>query len=404
MVYFGDPVHSLTYLREIDYACPSGYNAADHWMDLLVVDSAAEDDDDWAEDMSGDELQITRENSTLRRRQSRTHSAAQLSSSRGALIEAWNSEAFAAEIDVMIKNESSAVGGEGANRDEPKFNVSWATQCMVLIHRSMKNSRSAIFTPLNIIKSAVIGISTGLLWFQIDYTEATVTDISGYFFFTMSYWVFESTFSALMAFPNEREIIFKERGSGSYNLSAYFVAKTTSEAPTHLALPFIYMTVSYWMAGINNTFSAFFGSTCITMLSVLAGESLGLAIGASVLDQERAMAIMVVVSLTLLLVGGFFLRGIPYWLEWLRFLSPFKYAFDGVQQIVFDRDVPCDGSGILEQYCMGGNEGYATSEEVLKHLGVQGSVGFNAGLLFLMFLVPRYFAFIMLKRANSTER
>ena len=44
VVYFGTPVHSLTYLREQNLACPDGYNAADHWMDLLVTDSAVEEE------------------------------------------------------------------------------------------------------------------------------------------------------------------------------------------------------------------------------------------------------------------------------------------------------------------------------------------------------------------------
>ena len=43
-VYFGTPVDSLQYLRQLDMACPDGYNAADHWMDLLVTDSAVEEE------------------------------------------------------------------------------------------------------------------------------------------------------------------------------------------------------------------------------------------------------------------------------------------------------------------------------------------------------------------------
>merc|ERR1712224_1113853 len=38
VVYFGKPTESLDYLKTIDLACPEGCNAADHWMDLLVLD------------------------------------------------------------------------------------------------------------------------------------------------------------------------------------------------------------------------------------------------------------------------------------------------------------------------------------------------------------------------------
>jgi ABC-type multidrug transport system ATPase subunit len=40
VVYFGNPVTSLEYLRRQNLACPDGYNAADHWMDVLVIDDS----------------------------------------------------------------------------------------------------------------------------------------------------------------------------------------------------------------------------------------------------------------------------------------------------------------------------------------------------------------------------
>merc|ERR1712232_946086 len=43
VVYFGKPSNSLSYLKSLDLACPDGYNAADHWMDLLVSPAEAEE-------------------------------------------------------------------------------------------------------------------------------------------------------------------------------------------------------------------------------------------------------------------------------------------------------------------------------------------------------------------------
>ncbi len=40
VVFYGSPTDSLAYCKGLGYACPDGYNAADHWMDLLVEDSA----------------------------------------------------------------------------------------------------------------------------------------------------------------------------------------------------------------------------------------------------------------------------------------------------------------------------------------------------------------------------
>merc|ERR1719253_726517 len=135
----------------------------------------------------------------------------------------------------------------------------------------------------------------------------------------------------------------------------------------------MYMVPSFWMAGIDNRFGVFVSSTCCCLLSVLAGESLGVMIGASISAMDKAMTVMTVSSLGLMLLGGFFVENIPSWVSWAKYLSPFKYAFDGSLQLVFDRPVPCDGSGKLESLCAGSDEGYASADEVQKILGIQGS-------------------------------
>ena len=55
VVYLSTPNGSLEYVRDRGLECPGGYNAADHHMDLLVVDGAIEyDDDDDDDDGGGD--------------------------------------------------------------------------------------------------------------------------------------------------------------------------------------------------------------------------------------------------------------------------------------------------------------------------------------------------------------
>lgn len=321
------------------------------------------------------------------------------------LVESWDAEASAKKIqeEAEAPGRGKLVRRQSILETEKSFNSTWWTQYTVLVHRSMKNSRSAIFTTMNLIKAGAIGLMCGLLWFQMPYTESTVYDRSSYYFFTMTFWVFDAMFTAYMAFPLERSIIFKERSSGAYHLSAYFMAKTTSEAPARLALPAIYMTISYWMSGVNNNFGIFIASTLCSLLSVLAGESIGLFLGAAVLDMEKGMVIMTVAALGLMVVGGFFVRNIPHWLLWLGYISPFKYSYNSSVQLVFDRPIPCDGSGLLAA-CAGGDTGAASVEDVLQFLGVQYSAGFNAAMLLVIFIVVRIFAFYALKSKKAEER
>ncbi|KAG7344451.1 ABC-2 type transporter [Nitzschia inconspicua] len=417
VVFFGTPYDSLHYLKTQKVGCPDGYNAADHWMDLLVKDSAIEDSTttviidanegskksetgETDKHFSSDPVQSK---STGQIRKETNHSV--VMSTRERLIQAWDSEAVAEQMDSCVERDSnSATVKDPLGENVSKYNTGWMLQYRTLVHRSLKNSRSAIFTPINIIKSCALGLVSGLLWFQMSYTESRVFDRSSYFFFTMTFWVFDAMFQSFMAFPQERTVILKERASGSYRLSAYFMGKTTSEMPTRLVLPLLYMIISFFMASISNKFSTFIATTLISLLSVMAGESIGLFVGATIYDMEKGMTAMTVISLALALLGGFFVENVPSFLQWAKFVSPFKYAYDASLPLVFDDPVPCDGSGALEGICGGSDTGFAQPEEVVAYLGVQGSVGFNVGILIVFGLMPRYVAYLALRAKKEGDR
>ncbi len=214
VVYFGSPRNSLTYLRNCNLSCPDGYNAADHWMDLLVHDTAIDESTTRMASFASDELTMRTGNElddTFRsgagsivlaedrptemdgssETNAETDQGVMIESfsmtTRERLIRAWDNGAIA---DLMDQATLDAVDEDTANTGMyGKYNTSWGMQYRVLVHRSLKNSRSAIFTPINLIKSAALGLVSGALWFQMDYTEATVFDMSSFFFFTMTYWV-----------------------------------------------------------------------------------------------------------------------------------------------------------------------------------------------------------------------
>jgi ATP-binding cassette subfamily G (WHITE) protein 2 len=208
-----------------------------------------------------------------------------------------------------------------------------------------------------------------------------------------------------MTFPAERTVILKERASGSYRLSTYFMAKTTADAPVRVLLPFLYMFVSYWMTGIDASFVTFLGTVGCTLLSVMAGEALGLFFGAALYDMEKALTAMTVFAIFLMLLGGFFVQNPPVWIAWGKYISPFKYAFDSSLQLVFrGRKVPCDGSGALQALCGSSTTGYVSGDAVIPAIGLQGSIGFNVGMLLVICFIPRYFAYVALRIKKEGDR
>jgi len=87
-------------------------------------------------------------------------------------------------------------------------------------------------------------------------------------------YVFSVPCSSLCAVPAEHVVISKERRSGSYHLSAYYLAKTVSELPLVLLLPLVFLTISYWAAAINS-WASYFALLLIVTVSNLAGQASG---------------------------------------------------------------------------------------------------------------------------------
>jgi hypothetical protein len=62
---------------------------------------------------------------------------------------------------------------------------------------------------------------------------------------------FNLLFKALMTFPSEMPILLKERASGMYRLSAYYIARTSASLPLDLSYPLLLVTLAYWMGALR---------------------------------------------------------------------------------------------------------------------------------------------------------
>jgi len=71
--------------------------------------------------------------------------------------------------------------------------------------------------------------------------------------------------------PSEHVVISKERATGTYHLSAYYLAKTLSELPLLLLLPSIFIIPVYWAAGLNGP-ASFFGTWFILLTNCFVAQ------------------------------------------------------------------------------------------------------------------------------------
>lgn len=146
------------------------------------------------------------------------------------------------------------------------------------------------------------------------------------FFFSV-FWGFFPLYNAVFTFPQERAMLIKERSSGMYRLSSYFLARTAGDLPMELALPTAFVIIIYWMGGLRPDPASFILSLLVVLLSVLVSQSLGLAFGAILMDVKQATTMASVTTLVFLIAGGYYIQQIPPFIIWLKYLSFSFYCY-----------------------------------------------------------------------------
>jgi ABC-type multidrug transport system ATPase subunit/ABC-type multidrug transport system permease subunit len=401
IVYNGSPHKCMQYLATLHFLPDADYNPADYLMDLVNATEVPNSS-------SGEEIILTSPGQSLTEIEPPTTTPSQLLSCRARLIAGWDNSPIEQEIDQILGFETdpaaataTAEGKETDSNDDSdsnmvKYPTSYSTQFFTLLGRALVVSKSKSMTNLQLYQTVGLGLISGLCWWDMPYTENTVMDRAGFIFFFMTFWFFMTLFQGMMQFLPERTIILKERAAGSYRLSAYYLSKSISELPIRLSLPFLYLVISFPMSSLAPSAQVFFQVVSVQLLSALAGESIGVFIGTTTLDYEKAMVIATLVSMALMLTGGYFVQNLPTFVQWIRFVSPFKYSYDSCLRLVFYYNIKCDQGDILVQ-CSDPSLKSVAPEVVWNYLNQQGTVGFNVGLLILFIIVFRVAAYLALR-------
>ena len=78
--------------------------------------------------------------------------------------------------------------------------------------------------------------------------------------------------NAIFTFPQERDMLLKERASGMYRLSAYFWARIVGDLPLELTLPTAFVVITYWMGGLKNSFVGFLLTLLVVLYNALVAQ------------------------------------------------------------------------------------------------------------------------------------
>ncbi|XP_022247269.1 ABC transporter G family member 14-like [Limulus polyphemus] len=311
----------------------------------------------------------------------------------------------------------SAFGSDISLSEEiDKWPTCFWTQLKILSRRNFQEAHYRMLSRLNWIQTVGLGIVSGLLWFQVERTETNLSDIQGWvgfgfrFLITGQDFLFAEVVSlfsltngtkssgVLLLIPSEREVINKERASGTYRLSAYYLAKMVGELPLTVTLPSVFHCISYSMLGLHDP-RIFLSLWGFLLLNTVVAQSVGLLVGALCVDLQVSVTVSALYSLSTMLFGGFYAKAIPSWLLWLRYLSMVHYAFNNMQMIEFggDLSIRCASHNSQFEACRHGNSSVIPVEDIIEHQGISLPLWANTMILLIFLCVFRLMGYLILR-------
>jgi ATP-binding cassette subfamily G (WHITE) protein 2 len=126
------------------------------------------------------------------------------------------------------------------------LNPTWFTQVRILLHRTFQEQfRQSSIIITSIIQTIIMGILIGVVFLKIGTTQKSIVRREPALFFCA---VNQGVFGALMvinSFPVERTLTLRERASGTYFASAYFIAKIVAETLLQIPIPIIFVSLRF---------------------------------------------------------------------------------------------------------------------------------------------------------------
>jgi len=184
---------------------------------------------------------------------------------------------------------------------------------------------------IRILRHIIFAILTISVYQRLENTQIGLKDRVSMIFFFLAF-LGMGTLSYVPALILDRELFLRERASGMYRVSVYWLSQFFNELPWAFLGALISSTVIYWVTGLNMQFIRFVYWTDVIFLNIMLSLSLAFTTASYVGDLNQATAIIPLVLSLLLLFAGFFIHPdfIPkYWI-WMYYISYFRWIFQGL--------------------------------------------------------------------------
>jgi ABC-type multidrug transport system ATPase subunit len=406
-VYRGPPADCMTYLSTAGFPPPMtagfcAYNPVDYWMDLLYTQDV--------DPTTGVAPRYTLMNAWYvhERRllvgtadvewSAQAREPAQAVSETHGLLSSFNDcvSPLAYDADLYVAGER-CIDNTGTSRDstgkQVVTNGGAARQVYALWRRSYRANWRVQLGTVSLLQTLAMALLVGLCWYQLQLVERRASDLAGWAFFTAAYWFFAGLYEGMLEYLPERAVLQRELQAGDYTILACFVGKTLATVPAQVILPWLYLTLASPLIATAFNTQSYLCLTGVMILTTMTGSGIGVLIGTATTDYHLAASLTTVVSLAMLIVGGFYLQQLPSWLAALSVLSAFGYSYRAVVQVALRGvSIHCEGGYWIPACVNRGAVPGADVEAWLLSSGTQRSLAVNIAALVVFFVVFRVLA------------
>ncbi|XP_076375253.1 protein white [Megalopta genalis] len=301
VAFMGTAPQACAFFETLGAACPSNYNPADYFVQVLAVVPGRESSCRHAIHIVCDTFQKTQ---------------------HGVKI-ALEAEAINDEFEDSLLDSKYP----GGNRSP--YKATWCEQFRAVLWRSwLSIIKEPILIKIRLLQTIMVSFLIGIIYFGQRLDQDGVMNVNGALFIFLTNMTFQNVFAVINVFCAELPIFLREHRNGMYRTDVYFLCKTLAEAPIFLAVPFLFTVIAYPMIGLYPGVDHFFITAGIVALVANVSTSFGYLISCMSSNLSMALSIGPPVIIPFLLFGGFFLNtaSVPFYFEWFSYLSWFRYG------------------------------------------------------------------------------
>ncbi|KAJ1984236.1 hypothetical protein H4R34_000796 [Dimargaris verticillata] len=337
-VYYGPVANTLEYFASLGYHCGQYENPADFYLDLMTIDRSSPEVFEHCNARVDDLISRFRHYAIHHPEVCDYHAYPAVPGSTPMPYHLLHHGQPWDNGPVGVKDDQPGTAAPPRD-DKVGWALPWAREFAVLAHRCWKTRmRNKFLITITVTQWLALMLLLGFTFFQIADTQGSIQSRMGVLFYLPISLGLGIVMPLLCVFSLEREIMVRERSTGSYRTSSFHLARFVTELPLTLAVITVYLVGVYFLNHLQYNVAKFFIFLGVNLLTTIVAVSMGLAFGATFKNLNVAQLTAALVITVFLLYADNLVSpdDVTPVLSWIRYVSFIKYGYQALSRNEFE--------------------------------------------------------------------